>query len=141
MSDTLRTCRHCGREFLARAGRGLCRACWNDPAVRGRYGVVATFGGNTTTQMRVAAAYRAHPDSGGPPVTPYRVTVENGTTAVHPTAYAAVLALLGELDPAQLQRLKLHGIGAEQLRRVAGLPEPGAVGSKAVHAVPRTTDV
>lgn len=74
-------------------------------------------------------------------MTDYRVTVENGTVAEYPTAYTAVLALLAELENDQLQRLKLSGIHAEQMRRTDNLPPAGEVGAKAVRGKPYVTDV
>lgn len=46
-------CRHC-REVIgiARVGRGLCRKCWDDKAIRSMYPPVATFGGNVMEQIR-----------------------------------------------------------------------------------------
>lgn len=44
----MRICRHCSDIFAARVGRGLCRKCWNQPAVRKKYGPIAKFGGATT---------------------------------------------------------------------------------------------
>jgi hypothetical protein len=38
-------CRHCHRPFVTRAGRGLCRKCFDTPGVRELYPVVAPFGG------------------------------------------------------------------------------------------------
>lgn len=46
-----RRCRHCGEAFSVRAGRGLCRACWDDPAIRTRYEPVAAFGGDTRVRQ------------------------------------------------------------------------------------------
>lgn len=40
-----RVCRHCKEPFSDRAGRGLCRSCWNDKSIRDRYPPVAAFGG------------------------------------------------------------------------------------------------
>ncbi len=41
----MRVCRHCHKEFAARVGLGLCRACWNAPATRQLYPPIANFGG------------------------------------------------------------------------------------------------
>jgi len=38
-------CVHCKRKYYERAGRGLCRPCWNKPTIRQRYAVIAPFGG------------------------------------------------------------------------------------------------
>lgn len=48
-----------------------------------------------------------------------RVTIENGTTTEYATAAAAIRALLAELDPIELQDLKLTQVHEEQLRRMS----------------------
>lgn len=40
-------CRHCNEVITARAGRGLCRPCWDIPEIKEKYPPVAPFGGNT----------------------------------------------------------------------------------------------
>ncbi len=40
-----RTCRNCQQPNRDRAGRGLCRVCWNDPAIKAQFAPVAKFGG------------------------------------------------------------------------------------------------
>lgn len=38
-------CRHCKEPLSSNAGRGLCRRCWNDIAIRTQYPPLAPFGG------------------------------------------------------------------------------------------------
>ena len=45
-------CRHCSTPWMSRTGRGLCRTCWNDPAIRAQYPLVAVFGGPVAGAMR-----------------------------------------------------------------------------------------
>lgn len=47
----MRICRNCKTEFKARAGLGLCRRCWNDPANRAKFDPVAPFGGAQAARM------------------------------------------------------------------------------------------
>ena len=46
-----KACCHCGRPYLARTGRGLCRACWSNPATRKRYPIVCDFGGEAASKI------------------------------------------------------------------------------------------
>ena len=45
-------CRHCLTPFNCRTGRGLCRTCWNDPAIKERYKPLANFGGRAAWRLR-----------------------------------------------------------------------------------------
>lgn len=40
-----RYCLHCATPFGCRIGRGLCRGCWNDVAIRVLYPPLAPFAG------------------------------------------------------------------------------------------------
>lgn len=60
---TYKTCRHCKRPVTCRAGRGLCRPCWDDKAVREQYDVVAPFGGPVQRIIRVVREYADSQDS------------------------------------------------------------------------------
>ena len=44
-------CRHCKQPVKERAGRGLCRACWNKPEVRSKYPPIAGFGSREAAEM------------------------------------------------------------------------------------------
>ncbi len=39
------TCKHCGKAFDARVGRGLCRTCWEDQPTRDKYSPLANTHG------------------------------------------------------------------------------------------------
>jgi hypothetical protein len=58
---TIRFCRHCNQEYGVRAGRGLCRPCWDNPAIRAQYPLMAAFGGKDASAFwqAKAAAKRA----------------------------------------------------------------------------------
>jgi hypothetical protein len=45
VKDGVKRCRNCGVIVNTRVGRGLCRQCWNDPAIRAAYPPLAPFGG------------------------------------------------------------------------------------------------
>jgi hypothetical protein len=59
-----RVCRHCREPYSARAGRGLCRPCWDDPAIRARYKPLAAFGG--AAAAAVWERYKNETDRRGP---------------------------------------------------------------------------
>ncbi len=47
-------CLNCGRPIPCRVGRGLCRGCWNDRAVRERFPRLAPFAGQNPYGTRSA---------------------------------------------------------------------------------------
>ena len=47
------TCEHCGNPYQKRVGRGLCRVCWNDKAIREQYPIKAAFGGVEAAALRL----------------------------------------------------------------------------------------
>lgn len=49
-------CRNCGRTIKSRAGRGLCRQCWDDPEIREGFAPLSDFGGDTRGATRAAWA-------------------------------------------------------------------------------------
>lgn len=50
-----RRCRHCERLYSCRTGRGLCRTCYFDPAIKAQYPLLSTFGGKRHDSNIIAA--------------------------------------------------------------------------------------
>lgn len=44
-------CRHCGRVYATRTGRGLCRPCWNKKEIKDKYAIVAPWGGALASKL------------------------------------------------------------------------------------------
>ncbi len=63
-----RTCRNCQQPHRDRAGRGLCRVCWNNPTVKAQFAPVAKFGGKAASRLvprkEKAIAYRISQEDG-----------------------------------------------------------------------------
>ena len=47
-----RICKHCDQSYISRTGRGLCRTCWDDIAIRTKYKPLAPFGGSQARKMQ-----------------------------------------------------------------------------------------
>ncbi len=50
MARRVRICRNCHAEYSTRAGRGLCRDCWNNADIRKKFPPLAPFGGSKATR-------------------------------------------------------------------------------------------
>jgi RNA polymerase sigma factor (sigma-70 family) len=57
-----RLCRECHEPYSIRAGRGLCRPCWNDPAIRAKYPPLAEFGGGGAAEFATTKAVDGYGD-------------------------------------------------------------------------------
>ncbi len=45
-------CRNCNDYYSVRAGRGLCRKCWDDKIIRVKYPLLAQFGGEEASKFQ-----------------------------------------------------------------------------------------
>jgi hypothetical protein len=57
------TCRHCGNKIANRAGRGLCRKCWNDPAIKDKFAPLITKRESTVVQQLKISDIRTDGDT------------------------------------------------------------------------------
>jgi len=51
-----RICRHCKKPYTCRAGRGLCRHCWENPLIKAKYQPLAGFGGRAAQEFATVKA-------------------------------------------------------------------------------------
>ncbi len=99
-----RTCRHCQQPYSGRAGRGLCRECWDDADVRADYDLVAPFGGKGASMLAPRKL----------PVYTYRLERKGGVWVVVRTTNGTIHRTASEHGTEQEAERALRGKLAEE---------------------------